>query len=45
MGHNVQRYPALTWNCGGACAILIDSDRGVLMGGADPRRECYALGY
>jgi gamma-glutamyltranspeptidase/glutathione hydrolase len=45
MGYNVHHYPELTWNCGGACAILIDSDRDVLMGGADPRRECYALGY
>jgi gamma-glutamyltranspeptidase/glutathione hydrolase len=45
MGYDVQHYPELTWNCGGACAILVDSDRGVLMGGADPRRECYALGY
>jgi gamma-glutamyltranspeptidase/glutathione hydrolase len=45
MGHEVHLYPELTWNCGGACAILVDSDRDVLMGGADPRRECYALGY
>ena len=45
MGYDIHPYPELTWNCGGACAILVDSDRGVLMGGADPRRECYALGY
>ena len=45
MGYDIHHYPELTWNCGGACAILVDSDRGALMGGADPRRECYALGY
>jgi gamma-glutamyltranspeptidase/glutathione hydrolase len=45
MGYDVHHYPELTWNCGGVCAILVDSDHGVLMGGADPRRECYALGY
>jgi gamma-glutamyltranspeptidase/glutathione hydrolase len=45
MGYDVHHYPELTWNCGGACAILVDYDRAVLMGGADPRRECYALGY
>jgi gamma-glutamyltranspeptidase/glutathione hydrolase len=45
MGHDVQAYPAWTWLCGGACAILVDRAHGVLKGGADPRRACYALGY
>ena len=45
MGHDVQDYPAWTWLCGGACAILVDREHGVLTGGADPRRACYALGY
>jgi len=44
MGHDVNIYPEWTWQCGGACAIVIDRERGILMGGADPRRECYAIG-
>jgi gamma-glutamyltranspeptidase/glutathione hydrolase len=45
MGYDVNVYPEWTWNCGGACAIIADQARGILMGGADPRRECYAMGY
>lgn len=45
LGYDVNVYGEYSWNCGGACAIIFDSDRNVLMGGADPRRECYAIGY
>ena len=45
MGHDVKIYPEWTFECGGACAIVVDKERNILMGGADPRRECYALGY
>jgi len=45
MGHDVRAYPDWTRNCGGACGIIVDNERGILMGGADPRRESYAIGY
>jgi len=45
MGYDVHVYPEWTSECGGACAIVPDKERSILMGGADPRRECYALGY
>jgi gamma-glutamyltranspeptidase/glutathione hydrolase len=45
IGYDVNTYPEWAWACGGACVILKDSERGILMGGADPRRECYAIGY
>ena len=45
MGYDMQVYPEWTSECGGACAIVPDKERSILMGGADPRRECYALGY
>jgi gamma-glutamyltranspeptidase/glutathione hydrolase len=44
MGYDVNVYPKMTWECGGACAIVV-YEKGLLMGGADPRRGCYALGY
>jgi len=30
--------------CGGAQGIIIDREEGVLLGGADPRRQAYAIG-
>jgi gamma-glutamyltranspeptidase/glutathione hydrolase len=44
MGYDVNVYPKMTWECGGVCAIVVD-ENGLFMGGADPRRGCYALGY
>ena len=44
LGHDVERWPDWTELAGGACAILVDRERGILEGGADPRRESYALG-
>ena len=43
-GHDVERWPDWTAQTGGACAVVIDRDRGTLLGGADPRRESYAIG-
>jgi gamma-glutamyltranspeptidase/glutathione hydrolase len=45
MGYDLKLLPEFSWQCGGACAIVVDHKRGLLMGGADPRRECYALGF
>jgi gamma-glutamyltranspeptidase/glutathione hydrolase len=45
MGHDINKFPEWTWQCGGACTIVVDKERGLLVGGADPRRECYAIGF
>jgi len=43
-GHRVELLPAWHQIMGSAQAILIDRDHGILMGGADPRRQAYAIG-
>ncbi|MFC1803953.1 gamma-glutamyltransferase family protein [Thermoproteota archaeon] len=45
MGHDVNVFPNYTFECGGISVVLVDRERGLLMGGADLRRENYAIGY
>ena len=40
-GHDVERWPRWSWSAGGVCAVVRDPERGVFLGGADPRREAY----
>ena len=44
-GHELQALSAWSPTVGGGHGILIDPDTGVFSGGADPRRDGYALGY
>ena len=45
-GHDVQKWAVdWPWKAGGVCAIVVDSKNGILLGGADPRRESLALGW
>src|SRR5262249_2198689 len=44
-GHRVVTWPDWTWKAGGICTITIDRARGLLAGGADPRRMGYAIGW
>jgi gamma-glutamyltranspeptidase / glutathione hydrolase len=44
MGHEVAPYTELDWRAGAVCAIRVNEENGLLEGGADPRRPCYALG-
>ena len=43
-GHRVEIWDDWTSRMGGLCAIQVDHDRGGLSGGADPRRDGYAMG-
>jgi gamma-glutamyltranspeptidase / glutathione hydrolase len=43
-GHDVIRLPAWSPMVGGAQGIVVDPTTGVTMGGADPRRDGYAIG-
>ncbi|RIK43482.1 MAG: hypothetical protein DCC58_09565 [Chloroflexi bacterium] len=45
LGHDVQRIPAWSWLVGGMQGIYRDPESGVLLGGADPRRDGYAVGW
>lgn len=45
VGHKVTRDIAWTSAAGGVCAVVVDRERGGLVGGADPRRESYAIGF
>lgn len=44
-GHNIRMFPDWTMSVGGAQGVVIDFDKGVLMGGADPRRDGYVVGW
>ena len=43
-GHQIELLPEWSRVCGGAQGIIIDQENGVLMAGADPRRQAYAIG-
>jgi gamma-glutamyltranspeptidase/glutathione hydrolase len=43
-GHDVKVLPEFSPTCGGAQGIVADAETGALMGGADPRRDGYAIG-
>lgn len=43
-GHNVNWWGDHTWVGGGVCAVVVDPKRGLLRGGADPRRATCAIG-
>jgi gamma-glutamyltranspeptidase len=43
-GHRLELLPEWHQVMGSAQVILIDTDQGILMGGADPRRQAYAIG-
>jgi gamma-glutamyltranspeptidase/glutathione hydrolase len=45
LGHDVHWWPDWIWRAGAVCAIHADRTTGVMMGGADPRRPAYALGW
>jgi gamma-glutamyltranspeptidase/glutathione hydrolase len=44
-GHRVAWWDEWTWLAGAPCAIYNDQERGILHGGADPRRPAYVLGW
>jgi gamma-glutamyltranspeptidase/glutathione hydrolase len=44
-GHDIQLLSAYDWAVGGGHGVLIDPETGALSGGADPRRDGYALGW
>lgn len=44
-GHDVYWWPDWFWRLGGVCVILIDPNEGLLLAGADPRNESYAVGW
>jgi gamma-glutamyltranspeptidase/glutathione hydrolase len=43
-GHQIELLPNWSAICGGAQGIIVDGETGVLMAGADPRRQAYAIG-
>jgi len=45
LGNRVEPWDDLPWRGGGVCLVRFDAALGILEGAADPRRECYALGY
>ncbi len=44
LGHQVEVWPEWHEAAGGVCTIVVDRARGILLGGADPRRESYTMG-
>jgi gamma-glutamyltranspeptidase/glutathione hydrolase len=44
-GHGIRLLPEFSWVVGGGQGIFRDPESGALMGGADPRRDGYAIGW
>jgi gamma-glutamyltranspeptidase len=44
-GHEVGTYPDWTSSVGGVNGVVVDRASGALMGGADPRRDGYVMGW
>jgi gamma-glutamyltranspeptidase/glutathione hydrolase len=43
-GHLVEKLPDFSMAFGGAQGVMIDPESGAFSGGADPRRDGYAMG-
>ena len=43
-GHKIEVWDDWTGRTGNVCAIQVDREKGILLGGADARRESYAMG-
>jgi len=44
-GHVIRELPDWSWVVGGGQGVFVDPKSGTLMGGADPRRDGYAMGW
>ena len=44
-GHLIDVLPDWSMAFGGAQGLMIDPDNGIFTGGADPRRDGYAMGW
>ncbi len=44
-GHAIRELPEWSWVVGGGQGIFVDTATGALAGGADPRRDGYAMGW
>jgi gamma-glutamyltranspeptidase/glutathione hydrolase len=45
IGHTVEIWPDWIATAGAPCAIRVDRERAILLGGADPRRMSYVIGW
>lgn len=45
LGHRIQKWARFPAAGGGVCAVMRDRESGLMHGGADPRRECYAVAW
>jgi gamma-glutamyltranspeptidase/glutathione hydrolase len=41
----IRELPEWSWVVGGGQGVWVDPVRGVMAGGADPRRDGYAMGW
>ena len=44
-GHDASSWPDWDWRAGAVCAIMFDTETGMLEGAADPRRPGSAVGW